>query len=116
MGLAQNVAQSQVAARPKSKLPWPSDKGKYEQAAGFCQDVAYQDAAYLDALVRMFGQALRTTTDLSVSGTIRNRLLERLDRVLDVGHELGYEVGDDMDVLHAEFFPFPKRRASNGNR
>ena len=30
-----------------------------EQAAGFCQDVAYQDAAYLDSLVRMFGQALR---------------------------------------------------------
>jgi hypothetical protein len=36
-----------------------------EQAAGFCRDVAYQDAAYLDGLVRMFGQALRTTTDLS---------------------------------------------------
>ena len=88
-----------------------------EQAARFCRDVAYQDAAYLDALVRMFGQALRTTTDLSAnSGTIRNRLLERLDCVLDVGHELGYGVGDDMDVLHAEFIPFPKRRATDGNR
>ena len=88
-----------------------------EQATGFCRDVAYQDAAYRDALVRMFEQALRSTTDLaSNSGTIRNRLLERLDRVLDVGHELGYGVGDDMDVLHAEFVPFPKRRASDGNR
>jgi len=54
--------------------------------------------------VRMFEQALRTTTDLSAnSGNIRNRLLERLDRVLDVGHELGYGVGDDMDVLLSEF-------------
>ena len=88
-----------------------------EQAAGFCRDVAYQDGAYLDALVRMFGQALRTTTDLSAnSGAIRNRLLERLERVLDVGHEVGSGVGDHMDVLHAEFVPFSKRTVTDGNR
>lgn len=63
------------------------------------------------------GQALRITTDLSAnSGTIRSRLLERLDRVLDVGHVLGYGVGDDMDVLHAEFIPFSKRRETDGDR
>jgi len=63
------------------------------------------------------GRRSGTTTDLSAnSGTIRYRLLERLDCVLDVGHELGYGVGDDMDVLHAEFVSFPKRRASDGNR
>ena len=27
--------------------------------------------------------------------------------MLDVGHELGYGVGEDMDVLHAEFVSFP---------
>lgn len=88
-----------------------------EQAAGFCRDVDHQEAAYCDALVRMFGRALRNTTDLAASsGTIRNRLLKRLDSVLDVAHELGYGVGDHMDVLHAEFVPFSRRRAIDGNR
>ena len=31
-----------------------------ECAAGFCNDVGYQDEAYFDALVRMFEQALKT--------------------------------------------------------
>ncbi|HEX8815362.1 MAG TPA: hypothetical protein VF753_07670 [Terriglobales bacterium] len=74
-----------------------------EQAAGFCRNADYQDAAYLDALVRMFEQALRTTTDAGNSVALRARLLGRLDRVRTVGRELGYGIGDDMDVLFAEF-------------
>jgi hypothetical protein len=71
-----------------------------EQAAGFCRDVDHQDAAYCDALVRMFEQALRTTTDLAAnSGTVRNRLLGTLDHVRSIGHELGYGIGDDMDSV-----------------
>jgi Domain of unknown function (DUF6429) len=75
-----------------------------EQAAGFCRDVDCQDAAYCDALVRMFEQALRTTTDAVNSGTVRNHLLASLDHVRSIGHELGYGIGDDMDVLFPDLY------------
>jgi hypothetical protein len=74
-----------------------------ERAAGFCRDVRHQEAAYFDALVRIFEQALQTTTNLTAN--IQSDLLTRLDRVRSIGHELGYGVGDNMDVLLAEFVP-----------
>jgi hypothetical protein len=87
-----------------------------EQAAGFCRDVDHQEAAYCDALVRMFEQALRTTTGLTAnSGTVRNRLLGALDHVRSIGHQLGYGVGDNMDVLLAEFVS-SRRRVLYGDR
>ena len=87
-----------------------------EQAAGFCRDVDHQDAAYCDALERMFEQTLRTTTGLAAnSGTIRNRLLGTLDHVRGVGHQLGYGVSDNMDVLFAEFVS-SRRRVLHGDR
>ena len=70
-----------------------------ECAAGFCNDVGYQDEAYFDALVRMFEQALRTIVQLSASD--RNPLIARLDRVRVISHNFGYGVGDDMDSLLA---------------
>jgi hypothetical protein len=88
-----------------------------EQASGFCRDVDHQDAVYCDALVRMFEQALRTTTDLAAnSGTIHNRLLGTLDRVRSIGHGLGHGVGDDMDVLFAELVSSSWRRVLHGDR
>ena len=70
-----------------------------ECAAGFCNDVGYQDEAYFDALVRMFEQAVRTIAQLSASD--RNPLIARLDRVRVISHNFGYGVGDDMDALLA---------------
>jgi hypothetical protein len=70
-----------------------------ECAAGFCNDVAYQDEAYFDALVRMFEQALRTIAQLSASD--RNPLIAPVDRVRVISHNFGYGVGDDMDSLLA---------------
>jgi len=88
-----------------------------EQAAGFCRDVDYQDAAYCDALVRMFEQALRTTTDLAAnSETVRNRLLGTLNHVRSIGHQLGYGVGGNMGVLFAEFVSSSRRRVFHGDR
>jgi len=87
-----------------------------EQAAGFCRDVAYQDAAYCDALVRMFEQALQTTTNAVNSGTVRKRLLATLDHVRSIGHELGFGIGDNMDILFAEFVPSSRRRVLHGDR
>ena len=85
-------------------------------AAGFCRDVGYQDAAYCDALARMFEQALRTIADAVNSSTVRNRLLGTLDHVRSMGHELGYGIGDDMDVLFAEFVSSSRRRVRHGDR
>jgi hypothetical protein len=70
-----------------------------ECAAGFCNDVGYQDEAYFDALVRMFEQALRTIAQLCASD--RNPLIARLDRIRVISHNFGYGVADDMDALLA---------------
>jgi hypothetical protein len=72
-----------------------------ERAAGFCADGRHADPAYFDALVRMFEQALRAIAKLATN--VQSSLLTRLDRVRSVGRQLGYGVGDDMDVLLAEF-------------
>jgi hypothetical protein len=72
-----------------------------EQAAGFCRDVDHHDTAYLDALVRMFAQALKATSDLNRKA--QKGFLTRLDRVRTIARQLGYGVGDDIDVLLSEF-------------
>lgn len=72
-----------------------------EQAAGFCDDVGYQDEAYLDALVRMFEQGVKLANTLPPS--VRDDLVTRLDRVRGIGHRFGYGVGDDMDSLLSKY-------------
>jgi hypothetical protein len=47
-----------------------------ESAAGFCNDVGYQDEGYFDALVNMFEQALKVTRE--ISGKDRDVLIARL--------------------------------------
>ena len=72
-----------------------------ERAAGFSNDVAFQDEGYFDALVRMFGQALKTIDALPQD--CRSPLIARLGAVRHISHNFGYGVGDDMDALLAEF-------------
>jgi hypothetical protein len=72
-----------------------------ERAAGFSDDVGLQDAGYFDALVRMFGQALKTACGLPAGQ--REPLLDRLGAVRDICHNFGYGVGNDMDILLAEY-------------
>lgn len=72
-----------------------------EQAAGYCQDVGYQEEGFFDALVRMFEQALKSTDTLPASG--RDSLIARLNRVREISHTFGYGVGDDMDYLLAKY-------------
>lgn len=66
-----------------------------ERAVGFSNDVGLQDEGYLDALLRMFQQALTAVGALPEDR--RYRLLARLDAVRRLGHNLGYGVSDDMD-------------------
>ncbi len=72
-----------------------------ERAAGFSNDVGLQDEGYFDALVRMFGQALKAIDALPDDG--RPALVARLDAVRRISHNFGYGVGDDMDDLFAEY-------------
>jgi hypothetical protein len=72
-----------------------------EQAAGYCQDIGYQEEGFFDALVRMFDQALKSANTLPASG--RGSLIARLDRVRQISHAFGYGVGDDMDYLWAKY-------------
>jgi hypothetical protein len=75
-----------------------------ESRAGFCNDIgyqddSYQDDSYFDALVRMFEQALSTIAQLS--GSDRNPLIARLNKVRTISHNFGYGLGDDMDSSFA---------------
>src|SRR5262249_58470685 len=86
-----------------------------ERAAGFCADVDHTDPAYFDALLRMFAQALETMVALPIS--VQTSLLGRLDRVRTIGRQLGHFVGEDMDVLLAEFdSSFQTKEVLHGNR
>lgn len=72
-----------------------------ERAAGFSSDIGLQDAGYFDALVRMFGQALKAIGMLPEDR--RRELLVRLDAVRRTSHNFGYGVGDDIDKLLDEY-------------
>jgi hypothetical protein len=72
-----------------------------ENAAGFSNDVGYQDEGYFKALVHMFEQTLKVTCQLPASD--RDGLIARLDRVRTISHNLGYGVGDDMDSLLVDY-------------
>jgi hypothetical protein len=74
-----------------------------ESAAGFSDNIGYQDEGYFDALVHMFEQALKVTRQLPEGN--RDALIARLDRVRTISHNLGYGVGDDMDDLLAKYDP-----------
>lgn len=68
-----------------------------EQAAGFCRDVGFSDESFFDSLMGMFTQALKLTITLAPAQ--RDSLLERLDEVSRISHDIGYGLGDEMDDL-----------------
>jgi hypothetical protein len=68
-----------------------------ENAAGFCNEYGGQDVGELNALLRMFEEALKVAGQLPASD--RAALMCRLDYVRLLSHNLGYGVGDEMDEL-----------------
>ncbi len=72
-----------------------------ENAAGFSNDVGYQDEGYFDTLVQMFEQALKAIQQLPAGDS--DALIARLDRVRTISHNFGYGVGDDMDSLLVDY-------------
>lgn len=72
-----------------------------ERAAGFSNDSGLQDESYFDALVRMFGQALKTINALPEAH--QSAFIARLDTVRHISHNFGYGVGRDMDNMLTEY-------------
>lgn len=72
-----------------------------ERAAGFCDDIGTDDAAFLAALLRMYEQALKSAVVRPYDE--RDALVARLDAVRRVGCNFGYGVSDDMNTLFAEY-------------
>jgi hypothetical protein len=67
----------------------------------FREDVDLQDEVYVNALIRMFDQALKTINALPESD--RPVWFARLDVVRGASHDFGYGVGDDMGELCARY-------------
>lgn len=72
-----------------------------ERAAGFCDDIAYVDDGYFDALVRMFEQALKSISALPDSE--QPALLARLNQVQNISYKFGYGVGEAMESLIKDY-------------
>lgn len=72
-----------------------------ERAAGFAREFGFQEATYMDALVRMFQQALKQVAALPEGE--REAKLERLNRVSVLCDALGYGVADDMEAVLADY-------------
>jgi len=72
-----------------------------ERASDFSNAFGFADEACFDALVKMFEQALKISATLPIDQ--RNALLDRLDDVRSISHNFGYGVGDEMDILLAEY-------------
>ena len=71
-----------------------------ERASGFSCDVGMDDETYLEALERMFEQALKAIAALPPPQ--RPALWTRLDVVRHRSQDIGYGVGDNMVDLFAE--------------
>lgn len=81
-------------------------EGMAELAVFYCEEVlafldtcGVDDASYFDALVRVYGQALKSA--LALPDASRAPFLQRLDAVRSQGQSIGWGVGDDFDALWA---------------
>jgi hypothetical protein len=72
-----------------------------ECATGFAREYGMDDPGYLDALVRMFEQALKVSVTLADAE--RDAMLNRLDAVRVASRDFGYGVGYDMPKLLAKY-------------
>ena len=71
-----------------------------ERAAGFSAAFGSPGESCLEALVRMFAQALNVIRQLPEPD--HDALIARLNRAREDAHKVGYGVGDFMDSLLAE--------------
>lgn len=71
-----------------------------EKAFDFLADCSLDDEGFYDALVRMFEQALKYV--LALPAGQQATFIARLDRVRQLGQNVGWGVGGDFDDLWSE--------------
>src|SRR3954466_878881 len=71
-----------------------------EEAVAFANAYGLDDGTFYDSLVRMFRQAV--THVLALSEADQEPLLERLGKVMAVGQDMGWGVGDAFADTWAE--------------
>lgn len=72
-----------------------------ERASDFSNTLGFADEAYFKALLKMFEAALKIS--ITLQNDLRDALLDRLDDVRSVSHNLGYGVGDEMNIILADY-------------
>ena len=72
-----------------------------ERAADFSSGWGFEDEAYFNALLKMFYRAFKIS--ITLENDLRDALLDRLDKVRRVSHSIGYGVGEEMNILLAEY-------------
>lgn len=83
-------------------------EGLAELSIFYCEEVfvflgycGMDDEGYFDALVRMFEQALKYV--MALPEAKRPSFIDRLEQVALQGPNVGWGVGDDMEILLAEY-------------
>ncbi len=76
-------------------------KSLSERATDFSSTLGFADEAYFRALLKMFEAALKVS--IILQNELRDALLDRLDDVRSVSHNLGYGVGDEMNIILADY-------------
>ena len=72
-----------------------------ERASDFSNTLGFADEAYFKALLKMFEAALKIS--ITLQNDLRDALLDRLDDVRSVSHNIGYGVGDEMNIILADY-------------
>jgi hypothetical protein len=72
-----------------------------ERASDFSNAFGIGDEAYFKTLLKMFESALKIS--ITLQNDLRDALFDRLDDVRSISHNLGYEVGDEMNIILADY-------------
>ncbi len=113
--ICPDVMRNQPISVAKAKKAISDYKKALGQAEGlaelsvfYCEEVfvflcycGMDDEGYFDALVRMFEQALKYV--MALPETKRPPFIERLEQVAEKGRDVGWGVGDDMEILLTEY-------------
>lgn len=71
-----------------------------EEVFGFLAERGTSDEGFYDALIRMFEQALKYV--MALPAVQQTTFLARLDQVRQLGRDVGWGVGDDLDYVWSE--------------
>jgi hypothetical protein len=113
--LSPDLRKNQNVSAPKAKsaitdyqkaIGRPEDLAELmvfycERASDFSNAFGIGDEAYFKTLLKMFESALKIS--ITLQNDLRDALFDRLDDVRSISHNLGYGVGDEMNIILADY-------------